>query len=113
MDTMNEMDYEQLMSLLEKLVEKKVYEMLNNLGIESVSSGKVVSLDKTRADADGNVTEVTRASIELPDGTIVSNLNNASGETLSVGDKVKIYGSRTNMSNRYIGIKYESEVVSR
>ena len=113
MNSMNEMDYEQLMSLLEKLIERKVYDIFNNLGIESVSSGKVVSLDKTRTDEDGSIVEVIRASIELPDGTIVSNLSNASGETLSVGDMVKIYGSRTNMSNRYIGIKYDKEVTPK
>ena len=111
MDNVNEIDYEQLTSLIEKLVEKKVYEILNNLGIESVSSGKVVALDKIRADADGNIKEVIRASVELADGEVVSNIFNASEKMLSVGDNVKIYGSRTNMSNRYIGIKYESEVV--
>ena len=112
MDNMNEIDYEQFLSLIEKVVENKVYQILNNLGIESVSSGKIVSLDKTRNDAGGNITEVVRASVKLPSGEIVSNLLNASGEILFVGDNVKIYGSRTNISNRYIGIKYESEVVS-
>ena len=111
MDNINEIEYEQLSSLIEKLVEKKVYEILNNHGIESTSSGKIVALDKTKTDADGNITEVMRASVELADGEIVSNLFNASEKILSIGDNVKIYGSRTNMSNRYIGIKYESEVV--
>ncbi len=108
---MNEIEYEQLKTLIEKLVEKKVYEILNNYGIESASSGKIVSLDKTRSDADGNITKVVRASVELPNGEVVSNLLNASEQILEVGDTVKIYGSRTDMSNRYIGIKYESEVV--
>lgn len=111
MNGMNEHDYEQLEKLLEKLVEKKVYKILNDIGVESTSSGKIVSLDKTKTDADGTVTTVTRASVEMPDGSVVSNLFNASGESLSVGDNVKIFGSRTNMSNRYIGIKYESEVL--
>lgn len=111
MDNMNEYDYEQLKILLEKLIENKVYEILNDSGIESTSSGKIVSLDKTRVDSNGNITEVVRASVELPTGEVVSNLYNASGEIFRIGDNVKIYGSRTNMSNRYIGIKYESEVV--
>lgn len=107
---MNEMDYEQLMSLLNKLIEKKVYDILNNFGIEASSSGKVVSLDKISRDTDGNISEVIRASVELPGGEIVTNLFNTSGKVLDIGDNVKIYGSRTNMSNRYIGIKYEKEV---
>lgn len=111
MNNMNEMDYEQLVGLLNKLIENKVYDILNNLGVETTSFGKIVALDKTKSDTDGVVTAVTRASVELPDGNVVSNLLNASGEVLSIGDNVKIYGSRTNMSNRYIGIKYESEVV--
>ena len=111
MTNMNEMDYEQLVSLLNKLIENKVYGILNNLGIESTSLGKVVALDKTEVDSGGSIAKVVRASVELPDGAVVSNLYNASEETLKIGDNVKIYGSRTNMSNRYIGIKYESEVV--
>ena len=107
---MDELQYEQLTSLIEKLVEKKVYEILNNLGVETTSFGKIVSLDKTRSDDEGNIVEVVRASVELPDGEVVSNLLNASTENLTVGDNVKIFGSRTNMSNRYIGIKYEREV---
>ena len=107
---MDELQYEQLTSLIEKLVEKKVYEILNNLGIETTSFGKIVSLDKARYDDEGNIVEVARASVELPDGEVIRNLFNASGEVLSIGDNTKIFGSRTNMSNRYIGIKYEREV---
>ena len=110
MNSLNELDYEQLKFLLEKLIENKVYDILNNLGIESSTSGRVVQLDKTNTDADGNITKVIRASVELSDGRVVPNLFNASAEILKVGDLVKIFGSRTNMSNRYIGIKYEREV---
>lgn len=108
---MNEIEYEELTVLIEKLIEKKVYEILNNIGVEAVSSGVITSLDKTKSDTDGKITSVVRASVKLPNGELVSNIFNASGEILSVGDNVKIYGSRTNMSNRYIGIKYESEVI--
>ena len=110
MNSLNELDYEQLKFLLEKLIENKVYDILNNLGIESSTSGRVVQLDKTNTDVDGNITKVIRASVELSDGRVVPNLFNASAEILRVGDLVKIFGSRTNMSNRYIGIKYEREV---
>lgn len=110
MDKLNELDYEQLKNLIEKLIENKVYDILNNLGIESTSFGKIVSLDKVNVDADDIVTKVVRASVELSDGKIVPNLFNASEEILNIGDSVKIFGSRTNMSNRYIGIKYEKEM---
>lgn len=111
MENLNELDYEQLKLLIEKLVENKVYAILNNFGVESTSFGKIVSIDKSNVDDSGNITSVTRATVELPDGKIVSNLYNASKEILKIGDFVKIFGSRTNMSNRYIGIKYESEVI--
>ena len=110
MENINEITYEQLMKLIESLIEKKVSEILDRFGIESTSMGKVVSVDKVLTDADGNITKVCRASVELSDKSVVSNLFNASGEILSVGDEIKIYGSKTNMANRYIGIKYEGEV---
>lgn len=110
MDKLNELEYEQLTSLIEQLVENKVYEILNNHGVESTSSGRVVALDETITDDTGNITKVVRASVELSDGRVISNLYNASEEKLRVGDLVKIFGSRTNMSNRYIGIRYEREV---
>lgn len=107
MENLNDFDYEQLLNLLDKLIEKKVYTILNNFGVESSSYGKVTKIDAIETDSDGNVSKVIRASISLPDGTSVSNLYNASERVLSVGDKVKIFGSTKDLSNRYIGIKYD------
>lgn len=107
-----EMDYEQLKLLIEKLIEKKVYDILNSLGIETSSSGVVSAIDIVQTDDGGNISQVTRASVALPSGEIISNLYNATGEILCIGDNVKIYGSKTDMSNRYIGVKYEKEVLS-
>lgn len=108
---MNEHNYEEIEKLLNKLIEKKVYEILDNLGIESSSYGKVKEINISTPDADGNTTSVTRATIETANGEIVENIFNATGEVLNIGDNVKIYGSRSNMSNRYIGIKYKKEEV--
>lgn len=91
----NESDYEALYSAMEKIIEKKVYEIIDRLGIEASDFGTVSRLDNSTT------------SVMLSSGEVVNNLLNASGEVLSVGDKVKIFGSRKNMSNRYIGIKYE------
>ena len=107
MKNLNEFDYQQLELLINKLIEKKVYEILNKNGIESSSYGKIVKIDTINTDVDGNVTEVIRASVKLLDGTIVNSLYNASERILSVGDKVKIYGSNEDVNNRYIGIKYD------
>lgn len=111
MNNLNEFDYQQLENLINKLVEKKVYEILNNLGVESTSFGKIVGFDKVTVDEEGNVTEVTRASVELPNGEIVRNLYNSSNQILKFGDKVKVFGSKSDLSNRYIGIKYEKDVI--
>jgi hypothetical protein len=108
---MDERQFKQLESVLKKYIEKIIDERLKIFGIEATSSGKVASLDKTRVDSEGTIQKVLRASVELSNGDVVSNLFNASGEILTIGDSVKIFGSKTDMSNRYIGIRYEREVV--
>lgn len=102
-----ESDYEALYSAMEKIIEKKVYEIIDKLGIESSDYGVVNSLDNYSVDGSGKTTSVSHASITLLSGEIVDNLSNTSGEILKVGDKVKIFGSRKNISNRYIGMRYE------
>ena len=100
-----------VVSVINKTTTKfNVNNFINNLVIESVSSGKITSIDDVTTNSDGKIISVNRASVSLSNGSVVSNLYNASGEILNIGDMVKIFGSRTNMSNRYIGIKYESEV---
>lgn len=105
----NKINYEQLYELINNLVEKKVNSMLQNYGVESSSFGVVDSIIKINNDANSSV---LRASVKLPDGTIVENLYNATGQQLKVGDMVKIYGSESNISNRFIGTKYEREVIN-
>ena len=105
----SDFDYNELLKLIEKIVEKKVNNIFDNLGVEASTYGEITSLDTTTTDESGNTTKVERASVKLPDGSFVHNLFNASGENLKLGDKVKVYGSRQNMSNRYIGIKYNKE----
>lgn len=102
---MNEFDYQQLENLIVKLVEKKVYTILKENGIESSSYGKIVAIDVAKFDSEGNISEVIKASVELINGSIINNMYNASGEILSVNDKVKIYGSSEDIRKRYIGIK--------
>ena len=108
---MNEYEYEEFKKLIDKLIEKKVYAILDNLGIESSSYGKVKEINISTSDDEGNVTSVSRATIETASGETVESIYNATGEILNVGDTVKIYGSRSNLSNRYIGIKYKKEEV--
>ena len=79
MENIDEITYEQLTTLIEKLVENKVKKILSDSGVESSSFGRVVSIDKTCTDADGNIIQVSRASVKLQDGTVVSNLFNATG----------------------------------
>lgn len=110
-------DYSTILSMVEKIVEKKVYEILDKLGIESSDYGEIDWVSDYTTNDEGETESVIRASVMLPSGERVDDLYNASGEILEVGDRVKIFGSRTNMSNRYIGMKYtehlrESEVVS-
>ena len=81
-----------------KLVEKKIYEILDSLGVESSDYAIV---DSVSTDENNNVlSAVVKTSTDNKVEVV-----NKSGETISVGDTVKIYGSRKNISNRYIGIK--------
>ena len=108
---MTEYEYEEFEKLINKLIEKKVYEILDKLGVESSTYGKVKEINISTSDTDGNVTSVVRATVEATSGEIVENIYNATGEILNVGDTVKFYGSRNNLSNRYIGTKYKKEEV--
>lgn len=103
----NESDYEALYSCIEKIIEEKVCEIIDKLGIEASDFGTVVQLDDYTTDENNNITSVSYASIMLPSGEVINSLFNSSGEILKIEDKVKIFGSRKNMSNRYIGAKYE------
>lgn len=110
MKNINDFQYEQLTKLLEKFIKNTIENVLDDLGVEISSFGTVSTLDRIRSNNNGDITKVERASVTLSTGEVIPNLCNVSGEILAVGDKVKIYGSRTNMSNRYIGVKYEEEV---
>jgi hypothetical protein len=92
MEKLNDFDYEQLTILIEKLIEKKVREILNNNGVESSFRGTIVSV------------EPPNAVVRFPDGIEVL-LPNNSGVSLEPKDKVIVYGSQTNIANRYIGAK--------
>lgn len=94
MDKLNELNYEQLISLIERLIEKKVSKILNDNGVESSFRGTVVSTEP----------DSLYVEVEFPDGIVVS-LPNNTGEVLSQDDNVIVYGSRTNITNRYIGVK--------
>ena len=112
MHDLSNLDYENLLILLEKLIDKKIDEKLINMGVESASYGVVSDIRETKVDADGNITAVVRADVKLASGDIIRNMFNATGEILEAGDNIKIYGSETDKKNRYIGIKYEREVAS-
>lgn len=103
-----ESDYEALYSAMEKIIEKKVYEIIDKLGIESSDYGVVRYISDYDTDESDStiITSVKRVSVELPNGELIENLNNLSGEVLAPGDRIKIFGSRKNTSNRYVGIKY-------
>lgn len=90
---------------IDKIVEKKILEVLDGLGVEFSDYATVKEIISYTADSSGTITAVTEASVQISDFSSPITLINKSGEILEVGDKVKIYGSRTNIANRYIGIK--------
>ena len=100
MKNLNEFEYEQLTTLIEKLIEKKVCEILNNSGVESSFRGTIVPVElESLEEPDSSL-----AMVQFTDGIKVLLPNNC-GEPLEVGDMVIVYGSQSNISNRYIGVK--------
>lgn len=105
MNNENKDNYDRILEQLEILIENKIYELLDRNGIEVADFASVTSVSDTVSDSSGNITSVGSATVSLSNGQSIYNLKNKTGEILSVGDKVKIYGSRTNLANRYIGLK--------
>lgn len=110
MENTHELDYKEIHGLLNRLVEKKVNAIIDNLGIEVSLLGEIVSVDSIVSNEEGEITEVFTASVKLTSGDIVRDIKNTTGEILRVGDVVKIFGSRTNISNRYIGARFKGGV---
>ena len=103
MEIENKDSCEKLIAGLDKIIEKKVYSILDSMGFEASDYAVVSRLSDTTTDTGGNITAVIRADVTIDDKPIYSLLNKT-GEILAVGDRVKIYGSRSNLANRYIGL---------
>ena len=104
MDINDEQSCDKLIASLEKLIKKKIYETLDEIGIEASDYGVITNLVNVEKDTDGNIISVSTANVQVS-GQDIFDIPNKTGELLEVGDSVKIYGSRKNLSNRYIGIK--------
>lgn len=98
--------YEGFLNAVKEVIQKKSYEIINDIGIEASNFAVVHAISVYSTDEEGNITSVERADVILSNGDKIENLTNATGMVLAPGDKVKIYGSPKNMSNRYIGHKY-------
>lgn len=104
MENENKIACDKILSGLDKIIEKKIYEILDQRGVEYSDYGTVSAITESETDDAGNITAVKRADV-LVDGSTVAGLLNKTGDILEVGDNVKVYGSRSNLANRYIGLK--------
>lgn len=104
MDIDDKQNCEKLAVSIEKMITRKIYEVLDEMGIEASDYGDIIELVDVEKDTDGNITKVNSANVRVL-GQDVYEIPNKTGEILNVGDNVKVYGSRKNLSNRYIGIK--------
>lgn len=89
----------ELVDVIYKRIEEKFSKQLNDANVEFTYDGIILS---TVSDSDGNT---THANVELPFCTLTE-LPNLCGCNLTVGDKVKIFYKKSNMSNAYIGAKF-------
>lgn len=85
---------------IQDTIKKTIKELFNGYGIEKMYDCTVVSADETQDPYTQNVA-VTIAG----DTSIIDGLRNLSGEILSIGDHVRVYAARGNISNGYIGVK--------
>ena len=77
------------------VMKKTASRTINSSNVEIFYNGIV-----TVAPTDSNI----NATVELSFGTTIT-VPNRSGETLAVGDAVRIYSEKQNLVNAYIGIK--------
>lgn len=94
----------ELVDIIYQRVEEKFNKKLNSSNIEFSYEGIVKNPINTEDD-DGNVTATTSADVELAINTLLS-LPNLSGSILNEGDKVKVFYSKSNIGNAYIGVKF-------
>lgn len=94
--------FEQFPALLDSYIYKRVFEIIDSLGIECSDYGIVSSVI---SDENGST---PYATVLLANNIETNPLINKTGYNLAVGNTVKIYGSRNNMANRYIGLLCEN-----
>lgn len=95
-NVVDERNLDNLIDLIYKRIYEKILKELNSLNIEFCAEGIVQTVLGDNAE------------VSLSFGTTDS-IQNLTGETLSVGDKVKVFYNNTNMSGAYIGVKFKGE----
>ena len=85
----------ELVEIIYKKIEDKFSKNINNTNVEFCSEGIVTSVDSTANTATVSLAFVT-----------TDTLPNLSGNNLQVGDKVRIFYNKRNMSDAYIGVKF-------
>lgn len=85
---------DELVEEIFKRVEQKFVKQLNTANVEYAFNGII-----TAVNADANT-----AIVDIGSST-TAYIPNRSGETIAVGDAVKVYSDRSNMAGAYIGVK--------
>lgn len=77
-----------------KRIEQKFAKQLNTANVEYAFNGVVTAVN----------TDANTAVVDIGSST-TTHIPNRSGETIAVGDTVKVYSDRSNMVGAYIGVK--------
>jgi len=93
--------------IISDLAVEEFKNLMNKYGIETVYDCEVTSAYFKVAEASGAYDQYV--SVKIPgNNSVIDGVRNLSGELLEVGNYVRLYAPRNNMSNGYIGVKCKS-----
>ena len=94
-------------SYIVNIVQTEIKKALDKLALEIFRNVKVTSVISTGSGAD---TEVSCATVQdMATGEIIKDVPNESGKIIEVGDIVRLYETRGNYHNQYIGLNFGKE----
>lgn len=94
-------------SYIVSIVQTEVRKALDKLSLETYRNVEVVSVV---ASGDKDNTEVTAATVrDMATGETINDVPNESGKAIQAGDIVRLYETRGNYHNQYIGLSFGKE----
>lgn len=105
MDKINEEILDKFNAYIVSIAQAEVRKILEEMNLEDFRNVKVIGVTSEGQGAD---TVITHATVEdMVTGETIKNVPNESGKLLEKGDIVRLYETRGNYHNQYIGLLLE------